>query len=144
MTLPKIDDHIATTGATAEDVQALPREEIPPDAPYVIKDGRICRIRSTRDGEVVDPLCNFTAFVDEEVVLDDGAETTRAFAIAGQLMSKVPLPRIRVPAARFAGMAWVAEHWGVRAIVCAGPNTRDSLREAIQVLSPGARRRHIF
>ena len=41
-------------------------------------------------------------------------------------------------------MTWVAEHWGLRAIVHAGPGTKDYLREAIQRLSPDARARHVF
>ena len=41
-------------------------------------------------------------------------------------------------------MAWVTEHWGLRAVVRAGQSTRDYLREAIQVLSPRAQSRHVF
>src|SRR3989442_7321749 len=41
-------------------------------------------------------------------------------------------------------MTWVAERWGLRAVVGAGFATRDQLREAIQRLSPAARQRHVF
>ena len=64
--------------ATAED-DGLPREKLEPDGPYFVRDGRISRRRQTKDGPVVEGLCNFSARIVEEVVLDDGAETTRAF-----------------------------------------------------------------
>jgi hypothetical protein len=41
-------------------------------------------------------------------------------------------------------MTWVTEHWGLRAVVRAGHSTRDQLREAIQRLSPDAKRRQVF
>jgi hypothetical protein len=89
-------------------------------------------------------LANFTARVDEEVVLDDGAEATRAFILKGALDTGQPLPPVRVPAAQFAGMSWVTSQWGLKAVVRAGLSTRDCLREAIQRLSPDAPQRHVF
>jgi hypothetical protein len=130
--------------ATAADVEGLPRDELEPCAPYLVSGGRICRRRQTKDGPVIESLCNFVASVTEEVVLDDGAETTRAFLLEGQLDHGPRLPAVRVPAGKFPGMVWVTEGWGLRAVVRAGLSTRDALREAIQTLSPTARLRHIF
>jgi hypothetical protein len=138
------DDLIESTKATGADFAALSDEEIDPAGPYLARGGRLCRRRQTRDGEVIDPLCNFVAKVTEELVLDDGAETTRAFMLEGQLDNNGRLPAIRVPAARFAGMGWVTESWGLRAVVRARSTTRDYLREAIQTLSPAAVSRHVF
>lgn len=112
--------------------------------PYKVKDGLICVQKNTREGAVDAPLCNFTAKVTEEVVLDDGAETTRAFQVQGKLDTGIPLPSVRVPAARFSSMNWVASEWGLSAVVRAGFSTRDQLREAIQRFSPDAKRRQIF
>jgi Domain of unknown function (DUF3854) len=111
---------------------------------YVVEQGRLCQRRQTRDGVVLDPLANFVAAITEEAVLDDGAETTRTFCLEGRLETGARLPAARVPAARFGGMAWIPEHWGMRAVVGAGITTRDALRAAIQVLSPAARSRHIY
>ncbi len=119
-------------------------QRVAPDSCYVVDGGRICRKRETKDGPVVDPLANFAATVSEEVIQDDGAETTRAFVIQGRLETGEPLPPARVPAARFAGMSWVTEHWGLRAVVRAGQTTKDYLREAIQRLSPDAPQRRVF
>jgi hypothetical protein len=148
-----LDDFFAA-GGTVEGLLALASEVLrrPPDAgggpadpgPYRVEAGRICRDKPTRDGPILEPLCNFVAQVTEEVVLDDGAEPTRAFVVTGRLDTGEPLPSVRVPASRFAGMAWVTDLWGLRAVVRAGLSTRDYLREAIQRLSPEARSRHIY
>jgi hypothetical protein len=112
---------------------------------YCVEDGRICIEKATRDGEVlIIPLCNFTAQVKEELVLDNGADTTRAFVLAGALCNGELLPVVRVPVSRFAGMTWITEQWGFGAIVNAGQSIRDQLREAIQRLSPSPRRRRVF
>jgi hypothetical protein len=138
------DDYIAATGATAEDFTGVPTEEIEPAGYYLVSSGRLCRRKQTKDGPVTEPLCNFDARVVEEVALDDGAEVTRAFTIAGRLPSGDALPLARIPAPRFAGMAWIPEHWGIRAVVNAGMSTRDHLRAEIQTLSSDVRRRHVF
>ena len=59
---------------------------------FRIEDDRIVRVHITKDGPVTIPLCNFVARVTEEVALDDGAETTRAFLMEGALHTGVPLP----------------------------------------------------
>ncbi len=112
--------------------------------PYRIQDGRLCRVRQTKEGPITEPLANFTATVAEEIIQDDGAEATRAFIIGGVLDSGQPLPSVRVAAAQFAGMSWVTAQWGLRAVVRAGQSTRDYLREAIQRLSPNAPQKHVF
>jgi hypothetical protein len=112
--------------------------------PYSVEEGRIVRYRKTKDGTVVDPLCNFDAQIKEEIIFDDGAEPICAFVIAGRLENGAPLPSVRVPASRFSGMTWVTESWGMRAVVRAGYGTKDYLREAIQRLSHDARRRRVF
>jgi len=94
---------------------------------------------------VVVPLCNFNCWVNEEILMDDGAETVRHFLLNGRLAgSSFNLPVARIPASRFGSMTWVAESWGLRAVVRAGQATRDRLREAIQILSPNPKLRRIF
>ena len=122
----------------------LEEQEAIDAGPYEVDRGRICIVRMKEHGPVRVPLCNFVARVIEEIVLDDGAETTRAFVLEGELATGEPLPPIRVAASRFTGMAWVPEHWGLAAIVSAGLSTRDQLREAIQRLSPNPHRRQVF
>jgi hypothetical protein len=122
-----------------------PQEDGPQQAgPYVVVDGRICRLKPSGQTLVPDPLCNFTAQVTEEIALDDGAEVTRAFTIEGRLDSGESLPPARVPASKFSAMNWITDQWGLRAVVRAGNATRDHLREAIQRFSRDAARRHVY
>ncbi|MGH9893010.1 MAG: hypothetical protein ACREA0_13670, partial [bacterium] len=142
-----IDDYITQTRATTQDLENLPRQDLPPAAErarYVTDKGRICRVKQTKDGDIIDPLCNFTATVTEESILDDGIETTRAFMVQGSLAAGGALPPVRVPANRFSSMNWVTDGWGFPAVIRAGQVTRDYLREAIQSLSRDVRRRQVF
>jgi len=112
--------------------------------PYVIDQGHFCFEKSTRDGTVLVPLCNFTAAVQEELVLDDGQVQDRAFIVGGTLESGDDFPPARVPVDRFGAMHWVAPAWGLRAVINAGASTRDRVREAIQRFSPKATTRLIY
>jgi hypothetical protein len=52
-------------------------------SPYTVNGGCICKIRYDDKGKATyEPLCNFDAKVTEEILLDDGAEATRAFIIS--------------------------------------------------------------
>lgn len=142
-----IDDHIEQVGATAQDLERLPRQDLPPwtePVRYLTEKGRICRVKKTKDGDITEPLCNFTAAVTEEMILDDGVESTRAFLVQGNLETGEALPQLRVPANRFSSMNWVTDGWGFRAVIRAGQVTRDYLREGIQSLSPHVRQRLVF
>jgi hypothetical protein len=139
-------DDWAATGKTREDTEGLPREDIPPDlGPYIVKQGRFCYVRQTKDGSVFDALGNFVAGITEEVILDDGVEQSRVFELVGKLDTETALPQVRVPVSEFAGMNWVTKLWGRRAIVHAGLATRDRLRDCIQRHSLNrAIERHVF
>lgn len=112
--------------------------------PYFERDGDIHLHKTTQDGPVAVPLCNFSARIVEEVVLDDGAEQTRRLALQGSLAGGAPLPRCEVPAADFAGMGWVVPAWGTHAVVCAGMGAKDHVRCAVQLRSGDVPRRTVF
>jgi CHC2 zinc finger/Toprim-like len=132
----------AESGARAD---AATPDAADPGMIYAVEDSRICWRKTTRDNATyVVPLCNFTATIEEEVILDDGCGLKRMLGIGGKLASSQTLPMARVPVERFATMNWPLEFWGHRAIVSAGMGARDRLREAIQVLSRQARERHVF
>jgi len=125
-------------------VKEIDQESQPSTYPYAVEDGRIVRYRETKDGTVMEPLCNFDAQIKEEIVLDDGAESTRAFIVGGTIESGGSLPPVRIPASKFSAMTWVTESWGMCAVVRAGNGAKDYLREAIQLLSPQARLHHVY
>jgi hypothetical protein len=100
--------------------------------------------KETRDGSVTIPLCNFTAQIVAEEVIDDGAERRTVLVIEGALPDSRRLPSARIPAERFNGMSWVTEAWGTAAVIFAGHGTKDHLRTAIQMLSGSAPRHTLY
>jgi hypothetical protein len=112
-------------------------------SPYRIVDGCFVRLKNTREGEVPQKLTNFWARVDEEKVRDDGADVSRIYRLSGESDRGV-LPPFDVSAARFGGMSWVSEAWGLSARITAERNARDYTREAIELYSQGARRRYQY
>jgi hypothetical protein len=89
--------------------------------------------------EIPHVLTNFSARIIGDVSRDDGAESTRAFEIEARVGERSFT--FVVSAAQFAGMRWVTEHLGARAVVYAGQGTADHARTAIQLFSraPAAR-----
>jgi hypothetical protein len=116
----------------------------PLGCPYLIQGNCVCRVKVIQGGgEIIEPLCNFSALIVEEVVHDDGSGETKAFLVLeGKMISGESLARVEVSAATFAAMGWVIESWGGGAVVYAGQGAKDHLRAAIQLLS-GRRLRHV-
>lgn len=116
--------------------------------PYLIDGGRLCFLKQVGSGgnvaQVVTPLCNFVAQCDEELIKDDGRETTREFIITGNLDTGQDLSKSIVKAHEFRGMGWINKCWGMAANITAGQSAQDRVREAIQHLSRTARQRVVF
>jgi DNA primase len=112
---------------------------------YTIEDGRFCAVRFAGGQAYTEPLCNFSAAIVEDVAKDDGTgDLRRFFTVRGRLADGSALPTGQVDAGKFAGLNWINELWGVRAVIRAGRNTKDQLREAIQLQSADVTSRHIF
>jgi hypothetical protein len=133
--------------------QTQARVNINPDSPlagtpYLIENGRICFLKQVGGGrnvaQVVTPLCNFVARCDEEIIRDDGRETTREFIINGTLDTGQTLPPAAIKSGEFRGMGWVGKHWGMAANLTAGQSAQDRVREAIQHLSRSAKQRVVY
>jgi len=140
----KTERRLAAERTDAARIAAEAAKDAPPPELYVVDGGRLCRVKLTKDGEVLVPLANFAAHITDEFLLDDGQTITRAFQVAGTLESGKPLPSVRIPVERFGSMQWVPTSWGRGAIVSAGVTTRDYLREALQRLSPEAPVRRVY
>lgn len=111
---------------------------------YTIENGRICFQKVQDHQDISVPLCNFTAHVTEEITRDDGMEANKYFRVQGHSSNGQFLPEIEVPADKFAGLNWVVGEWGMKAIIGAGQNSKDRLREAIQLMSQDAQHRHVY
>ena len=110
---------------------------------YQVDMGRICRKRTPPgDGQpYFDPLCNFSATITREEVLDDGSgELRHTFAVEGKLATGESLPGVSVPAGDFGAMNWPLKEWGLNAVVFAGQGVKDHLRVALLEMSRGADR----
>jgi hypothetical protein len=57
---------------------------------------------------------------------------------------KKKLPKAEIPASSFPTMNWIADAWGLDALVTAGPYGKDYTREAIERMSQGATKRHTY
>ena len=101
------------------------------ESSYFLQNGYLCRSKATKDGNISIRLCNFTATITEENLVDNGAETEILFTIEGCLSGKHPLPRLEIPAANFPGLGWLSK-WGARCIIEPGQTVKDFVRHAIQ------------
>jgi hypothetical protein len=74
---------------------------------YLVYEGKFCK----PSAELPKPLCNWHGQILEEVLHDNGEESETYFVIEGRLATGQALPPIEIPAASFAGMAWVTSKW---------------------------------
>jgi hypothetical protein len=143
-----VDDYLLRH--TIDDLQALahpqPSDELPTPAPtlppYRATSRGLAWLKPTRDGDISVPLTNFTARIVDDIVSDDGTETTRQFALEATLNGRTH--RFTVAAAQFPSLGWVSEYLGAQAMVYPGQTLKDHTRAAIQFLSDGIVERRVF
>ena len=75
-----LDDFFSSgnDGAALLALLAPELRDISPDtndarAPYCVEGGRMCFRKPTKEGPVLVPLCNFEAWIEREIIRDDGA-----------------------------------------------------------------------
>ena len=80
-------------------------------------------------------LCNFTARIVDELVLDNGTlDTGYVMRLAGCQDGQL-LPATDLTWEQFTGMAWPAQRWHSDCVVEPGSGIKDALRAAIQTIS---------
>jgi hypothetical protein len=109
---------------------------------YKATPGGLIWIRQTQNGPVTVQLTNFCALIATDILDDDGAEIRRRFEMEARLNGWCR--RFTVTADAFAGLGWVTEQLGARAIVYPGLGLRDHARAAMQVLSGEVPERHVY
>lgn len=105
---------------------------------FAVQDGHFVELRRVGRDTVALPLCNFTAWVVEDLTIDDGERTERSLTLEGELDDGSPLPRVTIPIADFASLKWLIPSWGPRVIVEPLPFAAERLRAAIQHASGAA------
>lgn len=103
--------------------------------PYKIIGGRLSMAEMVGEESMPMALANFSATIEREVVIDDGAEVQRRFEVHGALADGTQLPTVLVEAAEFATGRWPLAKWGARANVSADRGAPEHVRAAIQELS---------
>jgi hypothetical protein len=121
--------------ADREASENKPSQEDAEPSPYFMRDGYLCRSKTTKDGgEISIRLANFSAQISGETIVDDGQEIQHQFKIIGKLRGSIPLPEIEIPASNFTGMNWLTR-WGARPVLSPGQTVKDCVRHSIQVAS---------
>ena len=100
--------------------------------PYKVVDGCLCQETTKRNKPMTEKLCNFTAYIVNEVLFDDGVGTSRTMRIGGVHASGRKLPEIEVTASEFKKMDWVLERWGADCIIEPVPRAAERICTAIQ------------
>ena len=100
--------------------------------PYKVVDGCLCQETTKRNKPMTEKLCNFTAYIVNEVLFDDGVGTSRTMQIGGIHASGRKLPEIEVTANEFKKMDWVLERWGADCIIEPVPRAAERICAAIQ------------
>ena len=90
------------------------------------------------------PLCDFVAWIVEEIIHDDGLNEEYLFCIEGRWHDGTEFPRVEVSSSKFASLSWVTSEWGARPLIHAGNSIKDHLRTAIQGLVPCEKRRKVY
>lgn len=100
---------------TDEEVPEASENQIPEDdfypKPYYRYDNCIAVSKETKDGFDILPLCNFTAWVDTEIIRDNGIEPRRALRIVGAKQDGTPLPPVDVEVDELVRMKWLRNAW---------------------------------
>jgi hypothetical protein len=120
-----------------------------PIAPYLIKwslaEGNALYYRKpgTTDDQ---KLANFMAWIIEERLEDDGAESIRMVTMEATLASGKQFPEIRIAVPEFYSLAGLMKALGTEAVVSPGPMVKDRIRHAIQLYSNRQKypQRHVF
>jgi hypothetical protein len=114
-----------------------------PLIPYLTHNGVLCIYHTEEDEEgnrkaAHIPLCNFDARIIAAMIVTLGESTTIEYRIRATRPApdgNSEIKEVVVPASEFAAMNWPVERLGGDWAVRSGRGTKDSLREAIQLLS---------
>ena len=99
-----------------------------------VVDGCLCMAKKLGDNWVTIPMCNFNAYITEEITYDNSREKHILFKIEGITNLDEELPVLEVPASEYESLNWMSQ-WGAKVLVNPGMGVKDYLRFAIQALS---------
>ena len=100
--------------------------------------------KATKSGITTKKLCNFLPYLTGEVTVDDGAEQSRVFRIAGIHESGQALPEIEVTVKEFEKTNWVLERWGADCVIEPGNSNRENVCCAILKTSKDSEKKSVY
>ena len=128
---------------TARDFKPTETMSEPQNSPltdqYYEKNGSLYHWKVTKEGKIPVKLFIFTAIISEEIIEDNGVDSTRKYLITGR-QGDTMLDTIEVSASSFVSMNWIHQ-WGSGVIIEPGHSKKDKVRHAIQVMSLSKTRR---
>ena len=111
--------------------------------PYKVK-GNCLFMEQTVKGTPIDKkLCNFVAWITEEILQDNGIDTDTLVRIEGIHASGRSLPAVTIPLSKLGGFEWV-DHWGADCILEVGGSIRDHIAKAVRETVFHAERKQEF
>lgn len=132
ITKTDLDRSLRDTASWVKAERIRSAHQDPGESRINVINGSLCDVR---DGHV-ERLCNFTARIERERVLDDGVQQQRRYVIGGRTSDGAVLPSIEVLPEEFhRDGAWIQKGWGQKAIIEARAGTQNRLRYAIQAIS---------
>jgi hypothetical protein len=112
-------------------------------SPYFVDDTGLYRWKQTKEGAISEKICNFSARITKEIILDDGKTTESYFEIVGK-RGNTALNPVQIKTSQFQNMNWIIENWGNLAIVEVGQAKKDFIRHYIQTQSGNVQEQVIY
>ena len=99
--------------------------------PYKIQANCLYMEQTVKGAQIYRKLCNFIAWIMEEIIRYDGLETMILVKLQGTHASGRALPQITVPLSKLGSFDWL-DQWGADCILEVGSSVREHIRKAIQ------------
>ena len=104
---------------------------------YQIRSGSLWRVKqSNKDNETAYLVCNFVAWINEEITVDNGLADSAFLRIEGRRCDGLPLPAVDVPSSKFFSTqsTWPNDVWGTLVFISVGVSA-SNVRAATQLFS---------
>lgn len=99
--------------------------------PYKVQDNCLYMEQTVKGARIDRKLCNFFAWITEEIIRCDGLETMILVKLQGIHAGGRALPQTAVPLSKLGSFDWL-DQWGADCILEVGSSVWDHLRKAIQ------------
>ncbi len=110
----------------------------------MVRDHCLYETGTNRNGAFERKLCNFTPWIESEVAVCDGAQTTHHVVIRGIHQSGRILEPIMIPAEDVPLTNWIHRHWGFDCIIEPAKGAKNAVIRALQTTVEHARKERMF